>query len=168
MSAYTTDACYTILHFQHIIILVSVYPTASTVSNGPLAFNGNPHSENTPVGARTGRRERERVRNMDGGKNEGVGRKVKRAMRKGMRAGIYEHHNWEYGFECTANLSYVSHLLSLFRSYNIWHGQASYTEKHQLRGQCTDTRLSQVRRSSPGVSSILCYRISFSSLCWFT
>ena len=32
----------------HIIILVSVYPTASTVSNGPLAFNGNPHSENIP------------------------------------------------------------------------------------------------------------------------
>ena len=65
------------------------------------------------VGARTGRRERERVRNTDGGKNEGVGRKVKRAMRKGMSIIT------EYGFECTANLSYVSHLLSLFRSYNI-------------------------------------------------
>ena len=40
-----------------------------------------------------GEGESEKVRNTDGGKNEGVGRKVKRAMRKGMRADIYEHHN---------------------------------------------------------------------------
>lgn len=36
----------------------------------------------------------------------------------------------------------------LFRSYNIRYGQAGYTEKHQLRGQCTDACPSQVRNSA--------------------
>ena len=53
-------------------------------------------------------------------------------------------------------------ITSLFRSYNIRHSQAGYTEKHQLRGQCTDTCPSQVRNSAWISISILIISVSIS------